>query len=234
MPSTPSQRALWRLQRQMKTNQPLKQSDLELLEETPAEVTEYLQKSQQSSQPAPAENPTTPVVNQIPVFTEDQGSKGTLNVGPQPARTLTKQEKEWKSFYEIRLGPLVVFILAISFRNMERARFYAPTPDECKAAAIPLAKATVFVENKFKVPSWVHEVASECDDYITLGIVCFAYLERIGVMSKFQDTIYPTNARRNDSEVNAGLNGHTVPVQQSSGDGEYVPYGIGLQYSPDL
>lgn len=232
MPSTPSQRALWRLQRQMKTNQPLKQSDLEMLEETPPEITEYLQKSQQSSQPAPAENHTTPVVNQIPVFTEDQGSKGTLNVGPQPARTLTKQEKEWKSFYELRFGPLIVFILAMSFRNLERARFYAPTPDECRAAAVPLAKATVFIENKFKVPSWVHEVASECDDYITLGMVCFAYLERIGVMSKLQDTIYqPTSARRND-EANAGLNGHNVPVQSDSG--EYVPYGLGLQYNPDL
>lgn len=224
--STPSQRALWRLQRQMKNNQPLKQSDLNMLEEMPLEITEYIQKSQQLSQTQQAENHTTPGVHQINLPKEDQGSKDTLEP-PQPVtRSLTKQEKEWKEFYESRFGPLIVFVLLFFYRNLERARFYAPTPQECKAAAVPLAKGTVFIEKTFKVPSWVHEVISESDDYITLGMVCFAYLERIGVMSKFQSVIYPTE----NFNENNGLNGSNGGVQ----NGEYVPFGIGLQHQPDL
>lgn len=103
---------------------------------------------------------------------------------PVRKRVLTPREKDYFQFFDQRFGPLIVLLLYISMADLEKATFYAPSPQECHDLAPHLARLGPKVEDIFHLPRWIHEVVVTSDDTFTVGMVIVGYLDRIGALEK--------------------------------------------------
>lgn len=143
------------------------------------------------------------------------------------------REKSWYDFFNFRFGPFLLLIIWIFTADLEKASFYAPSPDECHQAALPLAKMATKIEDFLKVPDWVHDIAVSTDDVVTLGMVAVSYLDRIGMLSKMGPYFSGAAARMNNRM-------RENEQEKSSGAGQGVHNGqydlrdipIGLQHVP--
>jgi hypothetical protein len=170
---------------------------------------------------------------------------GGLNEAPPVAKRkpLTGREKDYYQFFDNRFGPFIVLILYFSLADLDKAVFYAPSPDECHELAPHLARLGPKVEDWFHAPKWLHDAIVTSDDTFTVGMVLVGYLDRIGVLEKllpwFQGTAKKVrNLNGTEPETSASS------VQQNGNGGvpgpdttkSFVPLeqlgvqGLGAQY----
>lgn len=184
--TTPGMRAKRRVKRALSTNQDPNPEDVDLIKQEGLEVPELELWLQQKSRHQPE-----PSVN----LNEGQNFQGAtephLNatlgheLPPVPERKpASRAEREWYDYFAFRFGPLVLLIIWFFSADLEKATFYAPSPDECKTAAGPLSRVAARVEKALNVPDVVHAGFVLSDDITTLGTVCVSYLDRIGALEK--------------------------------------------------
>jgi hypothetical protein len=129
---------------------------------------------------------------------------------PPKRRVLSSREKDYLEFFDQKFGPLIVLVLYIAFADLQKATFYAPSPQECHDVAPHLAHIGPKVEDFFHFPKWVHEVVTTSDDTFTVGMVLVGYLDRIGVLENLLPWFSgaASKVRRiNNNEQTPGSNG---------------------------
>jgi hypothetical protein len=133
------------------------------------------------------------------------------------------REKSWNDFFQNRFGPFVVIIIWFFTTDIDKASFLAPSPEEMRTAALPLAKIASRVESWFSVPAWAHDVMVSTDDVVTLGMVTMSYLDRIGYLEKIAPYFMGTAAKmRKMQNEKAKPSGSTQPVYPSqNGHGNF-------------
>lgn len=217
--STLQRNALARVQQALEQDKIPKTPDIRLVEQmTTMEAFETLDKldalkqqkshqatSQQStdqSQPTPKKPPATKI---SPDF-EGLGHSGGGSSEPttERKRPLTGREKDYFNFFNQRFGPLIVLILYFAMADLDKAVFYAPSPDECREVAPHLARIGPKVEDLVHLPKWAHEVIVTSDSTFTVGMILVGYFDRIGVLEKIlpwmQSTTSKFEARRKERE----------------------------------
>lgn len=127
---------------------------------------------------------------------------------PQPKRVSVK-ERELGEFFTYRFGPLIVVLLYFATQDMDKAAFYAPSPEECSTAAPSLARIFARVFGDRKVPTWAYNAFVLSDDTTTLLTVLASYLDRVGLMKQYAPLFvrmfmrgnYNAKPARNDAKV---------------------------------
>ena len=138
---------------------------------------EPAQPSPQRSTPQP-QNTTPQEPHQIAAPAQPKNETG------RPSYVGGKRGKDWQEFTAKRLGPLVILLIWIFTRDIEKAEFYAPTPDECKELAPHVARLAPRIEGWLNVPTWGHDLLVTSDDTISLITLVAAYLDRTGLIDK--------------------------------------------------
>lgn len=69
-------------------------------------------------------------------------------------------------------------------RDIDKAAFYAPNPEECSAIAPHAARVVDRLSKLLNIPDVVHEVVTTSDDSVLLMYAVTGYLDRIGVLDK--------------------------------------------------
>ena len=133
-------------------------------------------RQQQSSTQSTAYNPSTDQKS-------DQHPLDELGNRPPEYRP-GKLEKKYNEFFTYQFGPIIVLLIWIATQDLEKASFYAPSPEECAGIAPHASRIVSRFSAWAKVPSQVHEIITSSDDTIALGYVVVGYLTRIGVMEK--------------------------------------------------
>jgi hypothetical protein len=132
----------------------------------------------------------------------------------EPVKRLVGSEKDYFQFFERRFGPLIVLILYFIMADIDKAIFYAPTPEECKEVAPHIARVMPRVEKLLHVPKVVHEAIVTSDSTFTVGMVAVGYLDRIGVLEKILPFVKSWASRSRqlrDQQTSPG----TVPVSNN-------------------
>lgn len=165
---------------------------------------------------------------------------------PQQKR-LNPREKDYYEFFNNRFGPLIVLLLYLLMADLEKAVFYAPSPDECHELAPHLARLGPKVEDWFRLPKWAHDVVVTSDDTFTIGMVLVGYLDRIGVLEKLVPWFTGAASKVKKLNDQPKSQGGATEVQPTNGaegrmagagDRNFVPLnqlgvvGLGEQYSP--
>jgi hypothetical protein len=194
----------------------------------------------------------SPQVNRVSPSSSsvDTGGLSPLDAGksegPPKKRVLTGREKDYYQFFDNRFGPFIVLILYFCLADLDKAVFYAPSPEECHELAPHLARMGPKVEDWFRAPKWLHDAIVTSDDTFTVGMVLVGYLDRIGVLEKllpwFQGTarkvknLNESKPETSTGSVQPGNNG-AVPGPDTTRN--FVPLdqlgvqGIGYQYEPN-
>jgi hypothetical protein len=158
-------------------------------------------------------------------------------IGPEVItnrKPVGKIEKDWHDYFSNRFGPFVLLILWFITANLEKATFYAPTPEECRAIALPMAKICAKIESFFKVPQWLHDTATEVDDVTIVGMAIVGYLDRIGVLERLVP-YYTGLATRMGARTHGNQSRNTEETYNSPNNGS-VPYkyGVAGQHATDI
>lgn len=250
-PSTPGLRAKWRVDRAIKNSRPINPEDLKLMEaegmETPQNLSpsELLQPAipkmateQQPLSPPfihqdpipvrPSQNPTMSLPSQGDTGPSLRDTVTTANT--QQLKKLSKTEKVHVDFWATEFGPLCVLILWFVLADLDKASFYAPSPDECKTASVPLGRISARAADRLNVPDWAGDAFMTAIDLKDLGFAAMAYLERIGVLTKLQNYYSGIASRARKGEGSVGPNVNTGEV--SNGYLDISKLGIGNQYRP--
>jgi hypothetical protein len=206
-----------------------------------------LQKLQQaeSRKSTDQSQPTTSKLSQSQMSQSfgDQGPSGAGRGVPilEEKKRLTGREKDYFQFFERRFGPLIVLILYFAMADIDKAVFYAPTPEECREVAPHLARVMPKVEDLVHMPKVIHEAIVTSDSTFTVGMVTVGYLDRIGVLEKILPWVKSWASRTRElsgKQTNPG----TVPVSNNGAapgpddSRQFVPVdqlgvvGIGEQY----
>jgi hypothetical protein len=211
--------------------------DLQRLEQAGLEVPQALYQSPQvQEQPLPLSQslpkPSAPDM--------DLGLKDIPQATGAPQRKPSgNKEKSWYDFFNNRFGPLVLLVLWFATADLDKASFYAPSPEECQTAALPLSKIAARVESWLNVPTWAHDVMVSTDDIVTLGMVGMAYLDRIGYLNKLAPYFSGAASRMRKMNVEARSPGAHPPVQsgQNGHSEESVDpgflFGVGSQWAAE-
>ena len=254
--STPGQRAKWRVERAVKVGRPINPEDLKLMQaegmQTPEnlsqdelmkEETPILHKVEmENREPLPQSPPfvhqvqTPNLLNQSQTMNQGQGGaapslKDTVTgVNTQSLKKLSRSEKTHVEFWATEFGPLMVLVLWFILADLDKASFYAPSPDECRAASVPLGRISARAADRLNVPDWAGDAFMTAIDMKDLGFAAMAYLERIGVLTKLQSYYsgMAARARKGDGSVGPNVNSGEV----SNGYLDISKLGIGNQYRP--
>ena len=189
------------------------------------------QSSPQAKEQAQQERPknTSQMYKSQPSNQKDQVSstppKGGASTKPRG------KEGDYYTFFRERFGPLIVLILWVSMADLDRASFFAPTPEECEEIAPHAARLAVKVEGWLNVPSWAHDAIVSSDDVVSIGLILVGYLDRIGVLTKIKPYFMRAAQPKQRTEPN-GQNSRSNGSLQGAGE-QPIPFGIGLQYFPD-
>lgn len=254
--STPGKRAMYRVQRAVKAGTQPVQRDLLLMQEEGLEMEGISFPSLQSSsqptvqllQPSQSDQvilPTSPAIQFHPKSENAQSSRedGVRLEDRLPQRKPVGQiEKDYYDYFAYRFGPWVVLILWLCTASLEKATFYAPTPEECRGIALPAAKLAKRIEDLVHVPKWVHTVVTSSDDITTTGMVIVGYLDRIGVLEKLvpyymglANRMGAVNAKYrnpiNKEKADVSTNNGSVPPPPGYDAAAF--FGIGGQHSPN-
>jgi hypothetical protein len=235
--STPGQRAKWRVERAIKSKRPILPDDLELMKAEGMEIPEGLLPEELSSTPSPQpiQIPTqhSQIDHQAPQSGTAQSLKDTVTgASTLPPKKLSKTEKACVDFYQYEFGPICVLVLWFVLADLDKASFYAPSPDECKTASVALGRLTARAADRLNTPDWVGDVIVSVLDLKDLGFAAAAYLERIGVMGRLSNYYSGMASRVQRGVENAGQatgNNGQVPTE---GYVDIAGLGIGNQYRP--
>jgi hypothetical protein len=169
----------------------------------------------------------------VPLKEGAQSLKDTVTGVSSPQKKLSKNEKVHIEFWATEFGPICVLVLWFVLADLDKASYYAPSPDECKTASVPLGRISARATDRLNVPDWAGDAFMTAIDMKDLGFAAMAYLERIGVLTKLQNYYSGVASRMQRGVNNAGQNnGHNQSVP---GDGGYLDLGklgIGEQYRP--
>jgi hypothetical protein len=223
--------------RAVKSSRKINPEDLELMKAEGMEVPENLLPEELLSTPSPQ-----PVVTPIqPSQTDHQAPQnGTVpslkdtvtGATTQPPRKLSKTEKACVEFYQYEFGPICVLVLWFVLADLDKASFYAPSPDECKTASVALGRLTARAADRLNTPAWVGDVIVSVIDLKDLGFAAAAYLERIGVMNRMQAYYSGMASRMQRGVQNAGQTTGDNGQVQTEGYVDLAGLGIGNQYRP--
>jgi hypothetical protein len=164
-----------------------------------------------------------------------QGESGNASKQKQPP--LNAKQREWAEFYRTNFGPLVIFILWLFLGDLDKAVFYAPTPEECVAIAPYMARLSPKIEDLIKLPQVVHDTIINSNDAIAVGWIVIGYLDRVGILIKFipwlKDKFTSVKETVSEQREYPGSDG---PIPGSNGAGPDIDIstiaGIGAQYIP--
>lgn len=160
-----------------------------------------------------------------------QNLKTTTDEGPR--KQLTKSEKEWVNFFASEFGPIIVLVLWFSMGDLEKASFYAPSPDECKTASVPLGRLADRAEKMVNAPPWAREAIFAVVDLKDLGFAVAAYLDRIGVMDRLVPYYTGMAARmKAGGRTDGQSTGGTEQVQSGPGEIDISRIPVGIQHLP--
>jgi hypothetical protein len=248
--STAGQRAKWRVERAVSNNKVPKPEDLEMMQAEGIPIPEHLQKLP-SSPPVtqlnpPLQNSLGTLVTPLPLPPKAEKAQDSKDTGPgkfPDRKPVGTKEKDWYDYFANRFGPFILLILWFATASLEKATFFAPTPEECRAIALPMAKICVRIEDFFKVPKWAHDLAVETDDFTSVGMAVVGYLDRIGVLERLVP-YYTGLANRMGATNNVYTNqrqdstGKTVNSSNNGAVPGFVPVsnahvGVAGQFSPD-
>lgn len=257
--STPGQRAKWRMERAIKAGRGINPADLELMQAEGMEIPLNLSPEEmakvgippkptlenQDKEPLPPSQPSThqdPIplhLNQTQTSSLNQNGAGpslrdtVTSANTQQLKKLTKSEKVHVEFWATEFGPLCVLVLWFTLADLDKASFYAPSPDECRAASIPLGRISARAAERLNVPDWAGDAFMTAIDMKDLGFAAMAYLERIGVLTKLQNYYsgVASMARKGEGSVRPGVNTGQVP-DGANGYIDINKLGIGSQYRP--
>jgi hypothetical protein len=208
--------------------------DLQRLEQAGQEVPQAPYRSPQAMEQNPPLRSSSPMEKPSDPDTTGLGLKDIPEAAKVPQRKPSgSKERSWHDFFANRFGPFIVMVLWFATADLDKASFYAPSPEECQTAALPLSKIATRVESWLNVPTWMHDVVVSTDDVVTLGMVAMSYLDRIGYLNKLAPYFSGAAARMRKMNVEAKSPGTHAPVQPSSnGHQEYseLPFGIGSQW----
>jgi hypothetical protein len=234
--STPGLRAKWRVDRAIKSKRPILPEDLELMKQEGMEIPENLLpeelSSTQSIHPAPIPLPVNLNGQEAPLNEKGPSLRDTVTGDRLPTKKLSKNEKACAEFYATEFGPLCVLVLWIALADLDKASFYAPSPDECKTASVPLARLTARAADKLNVPDWVGDAAVSVIDLKDLGFAAVAYLERIGVMNRLANYYSGMSSKLKESMDSAGQTAGSNGKVQGNSYVDISKLGIGQQYRP--
>ncbi len=242
--STPGQRAKWRVDRAVKSGKAINPADLELMKleemEIPANLNQEEIAKAKVPPPSPLQqsDPQAPIplrVNQNEQQSQLNGTVPSLKdtvtgVNSQQPRKLTKRERAHADFWASDFGKLCVLVLWFVLADLDKASFYAPSPDECKAASVPMARISARASEYANVPEWMGDAFLTAVDMSDLGFAITGYLERIGVLTKMQNYYsgVASRARKGNGSVGPNVNNGEV----SNGYVDLGKLGIGEQYRP--
>lgn len=257
--STPGLRAKWRVDRAVKAGRPINPEDLKLMQAEGMDTPQNLSEKEVMQEPSPIvqkvemtdKEPlpqSPPFVHQVqtplPQSQTQTTSQRPGDTGPslrdtvttantQQLKKLTKAEKVHVDFWATEFGPLMVLVLWLVFADLDKASFYAPSPDECKAASVPLGRISARAADRLNVPDWAGDAFMTAIDMKDLGFAAMAYLERIGVLTKLQNYYsgVASMARKGEGSVGPGINSGQVP-DGTNGYIDINKLGIGAQYRP--
>jgi hypothetical protein len=158
-----------------------------------------------------------------------QSSRTPPKSGGSSASKPRGREGDFFGFFKERFGPLIVLILWIALADLEKASFYAPTPEECEELAPHAARLATKVEDFLNIPAWAHSAIMASDDVISIGLIVVGYLDRIGMLVKIKP--YFMNSMRRRSNETARSNGSVQGEDRQWGP---IPFGVGLQHYEPL
>lgn len=248
------QRAKWRVQRALAARKEPQEADLLLLgteevdklrvaagRKAEAQATPS-QSTQVQALPVPSPNQSQGQEKAQEQSHQDRPGDDTKAKAGSKRRPLSKDERAWADFYAAQFGPLVVLVLWVGMRDLEKASFYAPNPDEMKAISPYAARGTNWLVEKLKVPDVAVDAIQNSGDALDFCYIVLGYLHRIGVLDKFVPWVGEkleevredlANGRKEEfprynESVPAGANGH-------SNDGYDISTirGLGAQYSTE-
>ncbi len=255
--STPGQRAKWRVERAVKAGKALNPADIELMQAENLDIPLNLSQEEMAKMPLkptlenqdkeplpvsppspppdpiplrPSQNPTTSPINQSGAA---QNLKDTVgNANTQALKKLTKNERVHVDFWATEFGPICVLVLWFVMADLDKASFYAPSPDECRAASISLGRISARATERLNMPEWAGDAFMTAIDMKDLGFAAMAYLERIGVLTKLQNYYSGVAARARKGDGSVGSNVHPGEVSNGNGYLDIGKLGIGNQYRP--
>lgn len=141
------------------------------------------QTSNSSSQPQQL-SPNSPLLQNSSFDPKaDQPSLSDLGNRP-PEYKPGKLEKKYNEFFTYQFGPCVILILWWITQDLDKAQFYAPTPEECSGIAPHAARIVSRFSAWAKVPSEIHEIITSSDDAVALCYVLTGYMSRIGLFER--------------------------------------------------
>jgi hypothetical protein len=235
--STPGLRAKWRVDRAIKNKRPIIPDDLNLMQAEGMEIPEGLLPEELSSTPSPQPVPIQPRQDQTIPVTPTNGTVQSLKdtvtgASTQPPRKLSKLEKSCVEFYQYEFGPIMVLVLWFALADLDKASFYAPSPEECKTASVALGRLTARAADRLNTPQWVGDVLVSAIDLKDLGFAAAAYLDRIGVMNKLSNYYSGMASRMQRGAQNAGQTPGSNGQVQQEGYIDVAGLGLGEQYRP--
>ena len=238
--ATEEQKAIWRVDRALMQGKEPTEGDKALVpEETLERLRAKAAAKPQAQQPLPRQfqpqpqllPPHSSQINQATPAADTRQSQGGTGGDSreqevkQDKRTLSKESREWYTFFDAHFGPIVVFILYLCWADLERAAWYAPSPKEMHEAAPHLAKlmpkmeellAKLFGSAPIQV---VHTAVMSSTDALPLMMVTLSYMHRIGAL----EGLLPWLKGRVTRVVERTNNNATA------GDAEYPRYNEGLR-----
>jgi hypothetical protein len=234
--STPGLRAKWRVDRAIKSGRKILQEDLDLMTKEGIPTPENLNQEELLFTPSPQVDPIPLQVNlnqQEPSKDTVQSLKDTVTGGNTlPPKKLSKTEKACVDFYQYEFGPICVLVLWFILADLDKASFYAPSPDECKTASVALGRLTARAADRLNTPTWVGDVLVSVIDLKDLGFAAAAYLDRIGVMGKLSSYYSGMASRMRNGANNAGQTVRNNGQVQQDGYIDISKLGLGEQYRP--
>jgi hypothetical protein len=199
--------------------------ELKAMKESP-DVTPLQPSSNQASE-QPQAQVAREILNQSSKQ-KDQGSSTAPKGSASSATTPKGREGDFYKFFKDRFGPLIVLILWAAMADLDKASFYAPSPEECEELAPHAARLFVRIEDALHLPKWAHSALTNSDDVISIGLLVVGYLDRIGVLKNIMP--YFLNAAKPKVNVN-GYQQNNGSVQQGRNDNTGpIPFGVGYQH----
>lgn len=163
---------------------------------------------------------------------------GSSNTGGDDRKDFRGRERDWYDYFDKRFGPIVIILLWF-FMPLDRATFYAPSPEECHALAPHMARVIPKLEDAInrvlRLPAWAHDVAIGSDSMIQIGFITMGYLDRIGLLENLAP-YFTNSAARMRRNVNEQGTGHTSGLHENNNTNGPVDLsavrGLGEQYRP--
>jgi len=110
----------------------------------------------------------------------------------------------------------MIIVTYLFIHDMDKAAFYAFTPEECNELAPHIARLAPKVEEILHTPEWAHNAMVTSSDSIGLLTFAIGYLDRVGALEKMGSSIWagPKLWQRKGQHNNGQPTGSTLPVSQ--------------------